>query len=97
MTVEVNMVDQACSDALIALNAYYKVAMKTFVDNVCRQVIERHLLTPLPSVFDPTLISGYSDIDLVNLAAESPQTSQRRVEALELQEALKQSLEELSL
>ncbi|KAJ5719304.1 Dynamin family protein [Penicillium malachiteum] len=97
MTAEVNMVDQACSDALTALNAYYKVAMKTFVDNVCRQVIERHLLAPLPRVFNPTLISSYSDEYLVHLAAESPKAIQDRIEALKLQEALKQSIQELSL
>ncbi|KAH7317218.1 dynamin family protein [Rhexocercosporidium sp. MPI-PUGE-AT-0058] len=33
------------------LKAYCKVAMKTFVDNVCRQVIERHLLANLPEIF----------------------------------------------
>lgn len=71
--------------------------MKTFVDNVCRQVIERHILAPLPTVFDPTVVSGYSDEDLLRLAAESPQTSHRRVETLKLQRALKQSLQELSL
>ncbi|OOQ82873.1 dynamin GTPase [Penicillium brasilianum] len=72
--IEVNMVDRACSEALIDLDAYYKVAMKTFVDNV-----------------------GYSNEDLLRLAAESPQTSHRRVEVLKLQRALKQSLQELSL
>ncbi|KAJ5367956.1 Dynamin [Penicillium cataractarum] len=95
--IEVNMVDRACSEALIDLDAYYKVAMKTFVDNVCRQVIERHVLAPLPGVFDPTVVSGYSDEDLLRLAAESPQTSHRRVEAIKLQKTLKQCLQELSL
>ncbi|KAJ6037073.1 Dynamin family protein [Penicillium herquei] len=96
-TLEVNMDDQSCSGALTALNAYYSVAMETFIDNVCRRVIEMHLLAPLPSIFNPILISGYSDEDLVNLAAESPQTRQRRVETLKLQEALKKSLQELLL
>jgi hypothetical protein len=71
--------------------------MKTFVDNVCRQVIERHVLALLPGVFDPNVVSGYSDEDLLRLAAESSQTSRRRVEALKLQMALKQCLLELSL
>jgi hypothetical protein len=71
--------------------------MKNFVDNVCRQVIERHVLAPLPGVFDPTVVSGYSDEDLLRLAAESSQTSRRRVEALKLQKTLKQCLQELSL
>lgn len=71
--------------------------MKTFVDNVCRQVVERHILAPLPKVFDPTLVSDYSDEDLLRLAAESAQTIRRRAEALGVQKALKQCLLELSL
>ena len=70
--------------------------MKTFVDNVCRQVIERHILAPLPKVFDPTIVSDYSDEDLLRLAAESAQTI-RRAEALRVQKALKECLRELSL
>ncbi|KAJ5807942.1 Dynamin [Penicillium riverlandense] len=94
--VEVNMVDRACSEALTDLNAYYKVAMKTFVDNVCRQVIERHILATLADVLDPAVVSGYSDEELLQLAAESPQTRRRRADALELQQALEQSLKDLS-
>jgi len=71
--------------------------MKTFVDNVCRQMIERHVLSRLPSVFGPTVVSGYSDEDLLHLAAESPQTSRCRVEAIRVQMNLKQALQELSL
>lgn len=33
------------------LNWRLKVALKTFFDHVCRQVIERHLLNPLPQIF----------------------------------------------
>jgi hypothetical protein len=69
--------------------------MKTFIDNVCRQVIERHILTNLPTVFNPMTVSSFSDEDLVCLAAESPRISKRRVEATQLQEALMDSLREL--
>lgn len=34
--IEVNIDQQACDEAFTALSSYYKVAMKTFVDNVCR-------------------------------------------------------------
>jgi hypothetical protein len=71
--------------------------MKTFVDNVCRQVIEKHILAPLASVVDPTVVSGYSDEDLFRLAAELPRTSRRGVEAIKMQKNLKQALQELSL
>ncbi|OAL48844.1 Dynamin family protein [Pyrenochaeta sp. DS3sAY3a] len=54
--IVVNMTEQACLETLAALDAYYKVAMKTFVDNVCRQVVERHLITGLSKVFDPVYL-----------------------------------------
>lgn len=66
--------------------------MKTFVDNVCRQVIERHILAKLPNAFNPMTVSRYSDEDLLSLAAESSKLSERRVEAKKLQEALEDSL-----
>lgn len=72
-----------------------QVAMKTFVDNVCRQVIERHILAKLPNVFNPMTVSSYSDEDLLCLAAESSKLSKRRAEASQLQEALEDSLREL--
>ena len=69
--------------------------MKTFVDNVCRQVIERHILAKLPNAFNPMTVGSYSDEDLLSLAAESSNLSKRRVEAKQLQEALEDSLREL--
>lgn len=71
--------------------------MKTFVDNVCRQVVERHILAKLAGVFEPVIVSSYSDDELVRLAAESPQISHRRVEARLLQEVLEQSLRDLCI
>jgi hypothetical protein len=40
---------------------FLKLALKTFVDNVCRQVIERHILLALPEAFDPTMVIGFDD------------------------------------
>ncbi|KAK7962808.1 uncharacterized protein PG986_003633 [Apiospora aurea] len=75
-----NMDDQACSEALISLNAYYKasVAMKTFVDNVCRQVVERHMLACLPDMFSPTIVAQFSDAKLLLIGSESRSQKQRR-------------------
>jgi hypothetical protein len=69
--------------------------MKTFVDNVCRQVVERHILAKLTDVLSPVVVSSYSDEDLYRLAAETPQVSNRRIEARQLQEALEESLRDL--
>ncbi|RDH26898.1 Dynamin family protein [Aspergillus welwitschiae] len=93
--VVVNMTEQACIEARNDLAAYYKVAMKLFVDNVCRQVIERHILARLPGIFDPVSVSAYEDEALLDLALESANTRHRRAEALQLQEALEKSLRDL--
>ncbi|KAK8008225.1 Interferon-induced GTP-binding protein Mx, partial [Apiospora marii] len=69
--VIVDMDEQACSEALICLNAYYKVAMKTFVDNICRQVVERHIRDRLPDVFNPSIVAQFSDEKILLLGSES--------------------------
>lgn len=62
--VLVDMDEQACSEAWTGLNAYYKVARKTFVDNVCVQVVERHLLRTLADVFSPEMVIAFSEDEL---------------------------------
>ncbi|KAJ6132636.1 Dynamin [Penicillium samsonianum] len=94
--VIVDMKEQACSEAKTDLTAYYKVARKTFVDNVCRQVIERHILAKLADAFSPITVSSYSEEELINLAVESPQIGHLRSEARQLQAALEQSLRDLA-
>lgn len=69
--------------------------MKTFVDNVCRQVIERHLLTGLAKVFDPVYLSQLSEEDVVTIASETAQIRDRRIELQGLSQALEESLQEL--
>ncbi|KAK8104425.1 dynamin GTPase [Apiospora kogelbergensis] len=91
----VNMDQQACSDALICLNAYYKVALKTFVDNVCRQVIERHILVRLPEIFSPSMIAQLPDEEILHLGSESKSHKRKREGLLEKQRMLKTSLEDL--
>ena len=93
--VTVDMEKQACSEALIGLRAYYKVACKTFVDNVCVQVIERHLLRNLAKVFSPDFVAGMSDEELQRVAGEHEDTISQRENLQELLQALKTSLLEL--
>jgi hypothetical protein len=109
--VVVDMDDQACSEALAGLQAYYKVslgrsekisksshekvAMKTYVDNVCRQVIERHLLSTLPEAFNPERIALLSDVELHRIAADSPAMVKKRKDLQDLHSNLVKSLEDL--
>lgn len=62
---------------------------------MCKQVIERHLLRPLADLFSPELVAGYTDPDLVRIAAESPQTSANRKSLYQLRDDLVESLAEL--
>ncbi|KAL8838823.1 MAG: hypothetical protein Q9170_001978 [Blastenia crenularia] len=93
--ITVNMDSQACSEALAGLYAYYKVALKTFVDNTCRQVIERHLLRTLPGIFCPETVAALGDEDLERIAAERPSNVEKRKSLRDLHESLSDSLREL--
>ncbi|KAJ6785558.1 hypothetical protein PWT90_06970 [Aphanocladium album] len=74
-----DMDESACKEALTQLEAYYKkVAMKTFVDNVARQVIERHIMSPLPEAFGPRSVSSLSNEELWRIGSEPQAQSVRR-------------------
>ncbi|KAE8551174.1 hypothetical protein EYB25_007410 [Talaromyces marneffei] len=91
----VDMDEQACKEALTQLNAYYKVAMKTFTDNVTRQVIERHMISPLPQAFCPTSIAQLSDEELLRIGSEPNHEAERRTKLANMAQALRQSLVDL--
>ncbi|KAK0260135.1 hypothetical protein LTR91_023882 [Friedmanniomyces endolithicus] len=93
--VTVNMDEQACSEALDGLNAYYKVALKTFVDNVCRQVIERHLLANLSDLLSPREVAGYADDELTRIAGERPDVAMKRRQWQEQLETFQAGLKDL--
>ncbi|EXJ73554.1 uncharacterized protein A1O5_03315 [Cladophialophora psammophila CBS 110553] len=94
--VQVNMTEQAYDEALSGLQAYYKVAMKTFVDNVCRQVVERHITRPLPLIYSAEKVARLSDEELCRIAGETLETSAKRKQLQELRRNLEMSLQELS-
>ena len=62
--------------------------MKTFVDNVCRQVIERHIVSDLPDLFSPMIVTELSDQDLVSIAPEPLQQQEGRAALSELAQNL---------
>ena len=53
-------------------------ARKTFVDNVCRQVVERHLLRNLPKIFSPQTVAELTDEELERIAGERPDVVEKR-------------------
>lgn len=66
--------------------------MKTFIDNVARQVIERHMISPLPKAFCPTSIAQLSDEELLRIGSEPEYEAERRTKLNNTAQALKQSL-----
>ncbi len=68
------------------------MALRIFVDNVSRQVIERHLLRLLPMTFCPEGVAIYKDKDLERVAAESPEKIKKRMELRDLHKKLECSL-----
>ncbi|KAF5120275.1 Interferon-induced GTP-binding protein Mx [Metarhizium anisopliae] len=109
--ITVDMDEQACKEALTELDAYYKVggligvkdfelimmqvAMKTFVDNVARQVVERHIISPLPRAFCPNSVSQLSDEDLLHMGSEPEQQRVRRERLTTAAQGLRKSLVDL--
>jgi hypothetical protein len=71
--------------------------MKTFVDNTCRQVIERHILSTLPDIFSPLTVTSLLDDDLLRIASEPEKQRDRRTRLQILVQGLRQSLKELEM
>ncbi|KAJ5085228.1 hypothetical protein N7532_009999 [Penicillium argentinense] len=86
--IKVDMDLQTCDEAYTALSSYYKVAMKTFVDNVCRQVVERHIMRTLPSIFEPSTVVRMSDEDIERIAVEPEKNTRRRKKLQDMVDAL---------
>ncbi|KAL8734518.1 MAG: hypothetical protein Q9166_001418 [cf. Caloplaca sp. 2 TL-2023] len=65
------------------LKSYYKVARKRFVDNVCMQVTDRHLMRgpdTAVKVFSPAFVSDLTPDQLERIAGEDVLTKRKRAE-----------------
>lgn len=82
-----------------ALQSYYKVTRIRFVDAICLQVVDDHLIcsqsSPLKKL-SPTLVSSFSDEELERLACESRNTKSRRMELQKELSTLEQGARVLS-
>lgn len=72
-----------------------QVARKTFVDNVCVQVVERHILRRLPSLFSPETVAGFTDAELYSIAGEGPEQVIKRQQLQDLRGNLDAALRDL--
>ena len=62
---------------------------------MCRQVIERHLLNPLPQIFCPEEVAVIGDDKLQDISAESSENVMSRNKLKEIRENLQCSLSDL--
>lgn len=79
-TVEANL-DHAVSDLHDILHAYYQVARKRFVDNVCMQSTDHYLFMGPDSptrVFSPAFVSRLSADQLDRIAGDEAVTRRKR-------------------
>ncbi|KAI1919976.1 hypothetical protein LOZ65_004255 [Ophidiomyces ophidiicola] len=95
--VIVDMDQQTCEEAKAGLNSYYKVALKTFVDNVCRHVVERHIARGARSILTPTDALKLSDDEVQQIASETQSKQERRTELKTLKKCLQECIWELSV
>lgn len=53
--------------------------LKYFVNAVCKAVVERHLVEPLPSIIlSPLVVAQMTDKEIEFVAAEPPEITQQR-------------------
>ncbi|KAH9205431.1 P-loop containing nucleoside triphosphate hydrolase protein [Leptodontidium sp. 2 PMI_412] len=73
-----DMDTRASIELLDHLEAFYKVAMKTFVDNVAVQVIEASIVNNLADVFNPLAVAQMTSELVSKIAAESQENQTQR-------------------
>ncbi|KAF1994371.1 hypothetical protein P154DRAFT_32097 [Amniculicola lignicola CBS 123094] len=77
--LEQNMDRFSAEEALDYQQAFYKDELKYFIDCVSKQVVERHLVDPLPStMLAPRIIAGMTDEQIAHFAAEAPEVARNR-------------------
>ncbi|KAI9669191.1 MAG: hypothetical protein M1817_004733 [Caeruleum heppii] len=77
---EADMDRYACHEALDCMQAYYKVSMKSAVDNIVIHAIENILVAKLGEILSPSFVMQM-DFELVSkIAAESQESQDQRVQ-----------------
>ncbi|CAH0046486.1 unnamed protein product [Clonostachys solani] len=92
---EPNMENYAAMLAIDTMEAYYKVALKKFVDDVSVLAIEQCLVQKLPSIFSSDFICDLTDEQVGRLAGESADLSIERSRMTEKRKLLQEGLAQL--
>ncbi|KAL2200125.1 P-loop containing nucleoside triphosphate hydrolase protein [Corynascus similis CBS 632.67] len=92
---EPDMDTYSCSMAIDMMEAYYKVALKTLVDDVSNLAIERCLLQKLPSILTPEIVCDFTDDEVQRIAEESIESAVERARVTEKLGVLQSGMAEL--
>ncbi|QBZ53323.1 hypothetical protein PoMZ_08999 [Pyricularia oryzae] len=68
--INVDINDQIYTETLVAI--------KIFVNNICRQVIERYIIAFFPEIFNPLIVSQFTDDEFFQIGAESEKQNRKR-------------------
>lgn len=91
--IEQTMDKFSAEDALDTQLAYYADELKYFVNCVCKQVIERHLVDTLSQhVLSPRVIAGLTDTQIGLLVSEKAEVARNRERLERRQEVLERGL-----
>jgi hypothetical protein len=82
--------------AIDTMEAYYKVAMKKFIDDVSVLAIEQCLIQILPVIFSSDFVCDLSDEEVGRLAGESPEMSTERSRVTDKKRVLIEGLTQLT-
>ncbi|KAK6821152.1 P-loop containing nucleoside triphosphate hydrolase protein [Apiospora arundinis] len=75
---EPNMDKYAAGLATDMMEAYYKVALKKFIDDFEVNAVEVCLMQKLPDIFSPTVVAGLPDHTITKIAGEKQSKIQER-------------------
>ncbi|KAK9413439.1 putative GED domain-containing protein [Seiridium unicorne] len=90
-----NVEEYSASLAADVAAAYYKVALKKFIDDVSVNGIEACLVQCLPDVFSPSVVWDLSDDDIELLGSEDNTTITERMELTQKLNILEEGLKDL--
>ncbi|KAI9764204.1 MAG: hypothetical protein M1840_008594 [Geoglossum simile] len=82
----------ACIELLDRMQAYYKVALKTFIDNIAIQAMEG-LIGSLWEIFSPSAVATMSNELIENIAAETSDSQEERLQPRRKLETLQSGME----
>ncbi|WPH03433.1 Hypothetical protein R9X50_00631300 [Acrodontium crateriforme] len=87
----------AASEAIIEMRAYYKIARETLVDNFSTLAIEDCLISQMPNLFSPEVVTALDEDTVYEIAAETESAAWERVQTETRLELCRSALEDLRM